>query len=66
MSYLEKYIEDTEMINFYTENFEEDDFEEFLSYCNASGLTIDDLGEILLDFPEFLDYWNMWEDTFDF
>lgn len=66
MSYLEKYIDDTEMIDFYKANFLQDDFEEFLSYCNASGLTIEDLGDILLDFPDFLEYWNAWEDTFDF
>jgi len=66
MSYLETYIDDLEMIAFYTDTFVQDDLKNCLLYYRHIGIPADDLTEILLDFQEFLYYWNMWQDKFDF
>lgn len=63
---LTRYITDDDMIEFYSYNYDADDFEEWLCYMNACGFNIEDLSRILLDYMEFVDCWNIWLDTFDF
>ena len=46
---LTRYITDEDMIEFYSYNYDADDFEEWLCYMNACGFNIEDLSRILLD-----------------
>ena len=63
---LSRYITDDDMIEFYSYNYDTDDFVEWLSFMNASGFGIEDLGEILMDYGDFMCCWDIWVDTFDF
>tara|TARA_R110000744_G_scaffold226637_1_gene345013 strand:- start:1349 stop:1573 length:225 start_codon:yes stop_codon:yes gene_type:complete len=63
---LTRYITDDDMIEFYSYNYDTDDFVEWLSFMNAGGFGIEDLGEILMDYGDFMWCWDRWVDTFDF
>ena len=63
---LKKYIDDEDMIKLYNNNFNMDDFAEFISYMNASGLNKNDIGELLLNYVLFTHYWQRWCDLHDF
>ena len=63
---LTRYITDDDMIEFYSYNYDTDDFVEWLSFMNASGFGIEDLGEVLMDYGDFMCCWDIWVDTFDF
>ena len=54
---LTRYLTDDDVIDYYSQNFNEDDLEEFIGYCNKTGITKEWIGMMMLDYNSFLEMW---------
>ena len=60
---LTKYLLDANMIDFYSQNFTEEELVEFLAYCNKCGMNREDIRELLMDYILFIDSWGRWQEV---
>ena len=63
---LSRYITDDNLIEFYSYNYDSEDFKAWIAFMNESGFGIEELTNILKDYREFTFCWDIFVDTFDF